>query len=378
MSRRVQPGDHDFSPTGGSDTEGVPCSGKKTRPGVRLGSAGTRRGAWKGRRGSDAEDSWADPAYGTDFVADGAASSEHSGKLRERVHVHLIAGIHDSVRRQLIQSLIDSTRLDLGMGVVVTESRRPLRLNRGGVWIWTVADRFYDPVRPDGMTGLFEDILDEVRCRRIFIEVPATADPAHVQRALFALAEDRPRLFIEPVVLAASLEGIRRLDGLAADGRSDDAILRHYKAANVVVLQSPGCAHLDRKDCRLDAIARTNPRAWILCMQDDLAPLRFLVAEEGETFCLGELPKGYSAFSLNQPDRAVRRDKLEQVLRRLPDELFRIRGHVETEEGSFELNYVGGIYDLEPAPDLAGCRLTFVGRDISSARIMGQFRRCFR
>jgi hypothetical protein len=123
-------------------------------------------------------------------------------------------------------------------------------------------------------------------------------------------------------------------------------------------------------------VEKLNPRAWIQVCDRGQVPLSVLFMQgsvrggaAGEEF-------GYSCFSYEGGSAVLDRGRLERLLKRLPRELFRLRGVVKTDEGTYRLEYVTGTYDLEPAPASDPGPLEFVGRGLNKGRLISLFDRC--
>lgn len=220
----------------------------------------------------------------------------------------------------------------------------------------------------------FIDLLGRLReeddVDRILIPLPSKAEPSRVLHLLFALPDGTRSFQVEPTFCSVDVPSWSSMD--------DFQSLRarpHLKAADLILLENFQGDQKHRGEVE-SGLRETNPRAWILTLEEGLQALSYLGEGAGENGCT-DAPPGYSSFCFTRAEGLLPRVRLEQLLRRLPTNIFRIHGVVATDEGDFRLNFVAGMYDLEPVEDGRGCRLTFLGRDLQPGRLLSQLGKCF-
>jgi len=201
--------------------------------------------------------------------------------------------------------------------------------------------------------------------RRVLLEVSGDADPTAITASLYAAEELMRDVSIEPAICL--LDTPRFLDQLAESGVR---MVGQLRAAAVVLLNKVDACEQARASAVRREVEKLNPRAWIQeCVRGRVPPaVLFMPATEGED-------SGYSCFAWERAD-VLDRSRLEQLLKRLPRGLFRVKGVVRTPEGPYRLDYVTGNYDLEPAPAADPRPLVFVGRGIDKGRLLSLVDRC--
>jgi G3E family GTPase len=85
--------------------------------------------------------------------------------------------------------------------------------------------------------------------------------------------------------------------------------------------------------------------------------------------------EGFQTFAFEDPGFMVR-ERFVRWLESLPPTLFRCKGWARFPESSVIVNYSGGNYQLEPAPDPHPTALVLVGRKCPQDEILGALRDC--
>jgi G3E family GTPase len=84
---------------------------------------------------------------------------------------------------------------------------------------------------------------------------------------------------------------------------------------------------------------------------------------------------GYNAFSF-QASRPMDKASFEQFIKKLPREIFRVKGPVRFQDCTLLLNYVGGKTEWSAWNGTAETRLSFVGWDTNSDETISKLKRC--
>jgi G3E family GTPase len=222
----------------------------------------------------------------------------------------------------------------------------------------------------DAFHTTVRDLVERCRPHRLVIEANAQAEPARVLSSLFQAEDLCSRFTVEPTICVVD---VSRFHDLVAE--HSYRYFGQIMAAEVVLLN-----HADRCDpALLQAVRRDvevlSPRAWIQETVRCDVPLDILFMRAQDTRNVPEAAE-YSCFSFNAADTTMDRGRLERMLKRLPKELFRLKGLVRVEDGTFMLNYVTGSYELQPAPAGNLCQLVFVGRNLNKGRLLSLLERC--
>jgi G3E family GTPase len=131
-------------------------------------------------------------------------------------------------------------------------------------------------------------------------------------------------------------------------------------------------------------LGQMNPRARIFPTENcSLAPaLLFAGASpaearrEGAAFENGDLEEeGFQTFTFERPG-FLDRGRFVRFLETLPPGLFRCKGWARFPESSVIVNYTGGNYRFEPAPDPHPTALVLVGRKCPQEEILRALKKC--
>jgi G3E family GTPase len=298
-----------------------------------------------------------------------------------RTQAILVSGFAGAGKTTLIASLLAHAPVD-ERAVVVANDPGAVRLDRtalsprlvcvaevtGGCICCDAASRFHETVA---------EVLDRHRPHRLIVEVAGTAEPARILSAFFSAEPLAGRLAVEPsvcVVNAAQFHALAR--------RHSFRYLGQIKSSDLVVLNHADACDVSTLDAVRRNIEALNPRAWIQEAVRGQVPPELLVLrgpwDAGAAALASSEPDspGYSRFSYVEQGMTMDRGRLERMLKRLPRDLFRLKGFVRTEEGTYQLDYVTGFYDFEPAPAADPCSLVFVGRRLNKGRLLTLLERC--
>jgi G3E family GTPase len=235
------------------------------------------------------------------------------------------------------------------------------------------------------ISGRFKESVEEILARyqpdRLLIEATGIAEPSKILSTFFSYESLVKRTTVEPTICVVDCSGFERLMS---------ALAFHYvcqfKVSDVILLNKIDLVDRKTAESVRAAIAGINPRAWVLESERCQVPLNFLFmgtvepslreAQALEAHERENHTSEYSCFSYVKTDVTLSRERLERALRRLPKELFRLKGFVPLDDGRYLLNYVTGNYDFEPAPAAGDLRLVFVGRNLRKDRILAQIEKC--
>ena len=220
----------------------------------------------------------------------------------------------------------------------------------------------------DGSAGFAEKILaliDEWEPRRLVIETSGHADPPKVMSALYQSEELMRRITLEPAICMVNANQF--LDQLADAGGV--RMVGQVRNSAVVLINKVDACEAARVVAVRREIEKLNPRAWIQeCVRGQVPP--------PVLFMRGETVADYNCFQYEGSDKVLDRSRLEQLLKRLPRGLFRLKGFVKTEDGTYRLDYVTGTYEFQPAPAADPGPLVFVGRGLDQSRLLSLLDRC--
>lgn len=222
--------------------------------------------------------------------------------------------------------------------------------------------------------------MDELHARgdidRIVIETTGLADPLALTWTL-ARQELRGKVRLDAVVTVVDPGNFE-----AARSEEWEAQVR---CADLLVLTKLDLAEGDQVEKAIAAVREIQPPARILHGGADL-PVGIILDHHTESPRALELPEvtqgrhsTFGVISVGGPHR-YRLDPLEDFLEDLPDEVFRGKGIVQVEDGSWAaFHVVGGRLQLDlkvPAPGHGESRIALFGRELDRPHLEGTLASC--
>lgn len=284
----------------------------------------------------------------------------------DKVLVNLITGQKNAGKTTLIANLLADGADERAVVVLNEAGEAAIGGEKLKTRVCAVSVFDHGCVCCDGRDGFAERILalvNEWSPKRLLIETSGHADPQQVMSALYSSPELERRVSIEPALCV--------INATAFFDQLDDASVRmvaQVRNSAVILLNKVDACESGRVAAVHREIEKLNPRAWIQeCVRGQVPP--------PVLFMRGEAGAGYNCFQYEACDKVLDRARLEQLLKRLPRGLFRLKGVVATEDGTYRLDYVTGRYDLEPVAS-APSPLVFVGRGLDQVRLLSLLDRC--
>lgn len=193
-----------------------------------------------------------------------------------------------------------------------------------------------------------QDALDRVldrkpRADHLIIETSGVADPAAIAAPIIA----EPELRYGGIV--ALLDG-QNIDAQLADPGVSGHVRQQIAAGDLVLIT--------KSDTLPDAIETMDARAPQLLPRTSLAPLLFDVMPNGEPIPESSHPH-YTRWQVEE-DSPVNRRALGEKLDARPPGLYRLKGHVLTDDGGYEVHVVGQYVSARRA-QTDGTRLVGLG-----------------
>lgn len=292
----------------------------------------------------------------------------------EKVLVNLITGQRGAGKTTLIANLLAGGHEERAVVVLNEAGEMAIAGEKLRTRLCAVTVFDHGCVCCEGAAGFTERILEliaQFAPRRLLIETSGHADPPRVMSALYQSEPLMRAITLEPSI--CMVDATRFLDQLAEVGVR---MVGQVRSSAVVLVNKVDQCEQARLTAVRREIEKLNPRAWIQeCVRGQVpAPVLFMRSSM-ELPARGE-DLGYNCFAYEARDAVLDRSRLEQLLKRLPRGLFRLKGFVNTEDGTYRLDYVTGTYDLEPAPAANPGALVFVGRGLDQGRLLSLLDRC--
>jgi G3E family GTPase len=201
------------------------------------------------------------------------------------------------------------------------------------------------------LVGEFEaavkEIIETVRPDAIVVETTGLAEP---DALITDIRENIPNLMIDAVVTVVDADATLRFPSIGHTGRVQiemaDLILmnkidlipadQHARACSIVKAIHPAALLLETTRCQVDP--------GLIFGQALQKSQKESTPSQGAHHHLME------SFQVSL-DRTLRRDCFEKVIQHLPQEIYRAKGFIQLENGTFLFNFVAGRSELERWPD---------------------------
>ena len=230
------------------------------------------------------------------------------------------------------------------------------------------------------LVGEFEAAIDEiietVRPDEIVVETTGVAEP---DALILDIQENLPRVIIDAVVTIVDADATLRFPSIGYTGRVQ------MEMADLILLNKMDLIPVERLAQVRGIVQAINPNAVLLeTVQCQVDPsLIFGRPQPSERKAEPPSQDAHvhpiESFQFTT-DQTLKRDCLEKVIPQLPEEIYRAKGFVQLEQGTFLLNFVAGRWELEPWPDQnVKTGLVFIGERALSFKMMitSQLEECF-
>ncbi len=243
------------------------------------------------------------------------------------------------------------------------------------------------------LVGEFEaainEIIDTVRPEEIVVETTGVAEP---DALILDIQENLPRIIIDAVVTIVDADATFRFPSIGYTGRVQ------LEMADLILLNKVDLVHQEQRVQVRKMVQAINPTAVLLetvrCRVDPGIIFGKPLQQERKAVPTGRqaVPGGRQVeVSSREPhahimesfqitlDQTFKRDCFEKVFQQLPKEIYRAKGFIRLEHGTFLFNWVAGRSDLEPWPDPnVKTGLVFIGERANSVKttVASQLEEC--
>ncbi|MEM8708045.1 MAG: GTP-binding protein [Actinomycetota bacterium] len=205
----------------------------------------------------------------------------------------------------------------------------------------------------DGFAATLAEIRDfDPRPERLVIETSGVADPAAV-----AAYAHRKGFRLDLVLVLADAE---QIDANLADAYVGETVARQLNAADVVVLNKVDLVvDPSGPDATVRSVVGDRPIVHTTGAELDPAVLDSS-ATASELAAVDAVHAGFETWTATWPG-PVARDALLRHVAELPAGVVRVKGFVETDEGTIEIHRVGPRTTITPTTVAVGNRLVAIG-----------------
>ncbi len=207
----------------------------------------------------------------------------------------------------------------------------------------------------------------------VYIETTGIGDPAGVLQSISSVLNSNVLINKIIVVYDTSRHGNNHRDYVLIE--------KQLMTADIIVLNKTDIASMDVKKTETD-IATINPTAQLISAVDCDIDLSSVL--KGATGCFAGNKEtvntdNYRSFAFKIETRILR-DKFEQWLKSLPEDIIRLKGFVrfQSENGLFEVHYSRGNYRIKifENTEWMDATLSIISHPISSNEILKGFKSC--
>jgi G3E family GTPase len=238
-------------------------------------------------------------------------------------------------------------------------------------------------IGPDMLRAVI-DMIEHYAPDRIVCELSGVADPGRVLDILLRTPEMLERARLEPIVCVVDARSVHHVDS-----EQEMVWLCQVKSSDVILLNKMDLV-ADGGDLEA-GVAELNPRARVLRSTQcevDLAALFAFAGAESPAQVEPTAPNGqahhhahdeiFESFVIRDPDGIYDRHRVEEWLRALGPEVFRLKGVMRLQTGEFFVNWVRVHFQWEPAAagDAPPTTLVLIGRGMNEAVLRAGLNSC--
>lgn len=199
-----------------------------------------------------------------------------------------------------------------------------------------------------------EELLEATRPEWIVVETTGAAEPAAL---VYDIQENMPSVRLDAIVTVVDADAMVRFPNLGHTGREQ------IELADMLILNKTDLVSEDGRSNVVERIRGMNPRAAIMESERCDVGVEALFGIEHDAAAPMQKHKTHKiAFDYFDytADGVLDHDAFLAFLSSLPKEIYRAKGFVRTDKGSYLMNYVAGRHTLE-AFDCGRNELVFIG-----------------
>lgn len=213
------------------------------------------------------------------------------------------------------------------------------------------------------LTGEFEaainEILSKIQPDAIIVETTGVAEPDAI---LIDIEENMPDVRLDSVVTVADADALARFPAIGHTGRMQIEI------ADIIIINKIDLVSNKQIIAVETKIREINKRAVLFKAVMCDVPVEHLygVYTKREIQMHKKHDIAVSGFHY-ETSRAVNLEKFEKFIEKIPEKVYRAKGFIKTEKGSFLFNYVARRYSLEHF-EADKTELVFIGEKIETVK----------
>jgi len=200
------------------------------------------------------------------------------------------------------------------------------------------------------LVGEFEaavnEMIETVQPDEIVVETTGVAEP---DALIMDIQENLPRVIIDVVVTIVDADATLRFPSIGYTGRVQ------IEMADLILLNKMDLIPEEQRAQVRGIIQAIHPTAVLLetvqCQVDTSLIFGQPLQQERKVETSSRKPHAHTMeFFQVTLDQTLKRDCLEKVVQQLPEGIYRAKGFIQLEQGTFLLNFVADRWELEPWP----------------------------
>jgi len=199
-----------------------------------------------------------------------------------------------------------------------------------------------------------EELIEKAKPEWIVVETTGAAEPGALA---YDIKENMPLVKLDSIVTIVDADSVARFPSLGHTGREQ------IELADILVLNKIDLVDKETLESVREKIKKINPRAIMLESERCGIDFGLLFGVERDSRAkkhrIHKIELEYFDFVF---DGALKHDAFVSFLESMPKGIYRSKGFVRTEKGSFLMNFVAGRYSLEDF-DCGKTELVFIGKD---------------
>ena len=211
------------------------------------------------------------------------------------------------------------------------------------------------------LTGEFQAAVDEIMAKvkpdMIIVETTGVAEPD----AMMTNLDDIKGVYLDSVVTLVDAEAFLKFPNLGHTGRVQ------IESADVLILNKVDLVKSEDMEMIRESLLALNSRANVIettYANVDTKRIFWLDIEREPLKKHGVHEPFFIETFVYKSENLLNRSRFMRFVSNIPDDIYRMKGFVKFEEGSYFINFVNGRHDISKIDDCSS-KLVFIGTGIS-------------
>ena len=221
------------------------------------------------------------------------------------------------------------------------------------------------------LTGEFEEavkeIIQKVKPDAIVVETTGVAEPEAI---VIDVQENLPDVRLDSVVTIVDSDAVIKFPAMGHTGKMQIEIADTILLNKTDIINKKQLASVENK------IKSINNKATILKTIKCNVNINYLFGINAKkSIKKHEKHEIRESFFSFETDKKISKEKFEKLVKNIPKDVYRAKGFINTDKGSFLFNYVNGRYDFENF-NVKKTELVFIGEKIQKykEKIIGKLK----